>query len=179
MALPDPGILAAFGYGTAALDYGAYLTFGFPKAKTEEEAKKIKKTVSAIGFCFGGIAQFVPGILLFTLHPGSIAGATTACVFGVLWTAIWLSEYFDADPRPMVYLDIAIAIYTLFAGIWFYHLGAVLIAALMWSIVALNIVLIPLHITGKGKEIAGIVALENWVLAYYICVTAIQSNLVK
>lgn len=169
MALPDPGIFGVFGYGTAALVYGAHLTFGFPKAKTEEEDKKITKGLSAIGFAFGGIAQFVAGVLLFTLHPGTLPVATTACVFGMLWTAIWLTEYFNADTRPLAFLDVAIGLYTLFAGLWFYHLGLMLLAIFMWSILVLNVLLLPLHIGGKGKVLAGVVALENCVISYYIC----------
>ncbi len=169
MALPDPGIFGLFGYGTAALVYGAHLTFGFPNAKTEEEEKSLKKGLSAIGFAFGGIAQFVAGVLLFVLHPGTLPIATTACVFGMLWTAIWLTEYFNADTRPLAFLDIAIAIYTLFAGFWFYYLGLMLLAFLMWSIFVLNVILFSLHAFEKGKVIAGIVALENCIVAYYIC----------
>ena len=169
MALPDPGVFGVFGYGTAALTYGAYLTFGFPKTETPEEQIKIKKALSAIGFAFGGIAQFVAGLLLFVLHPGTLAVATTASIFGMLWTAIWLTEYFNADTRPLVYLDIAIAIYTLLAGFWFYKLDLGLIAFLMWSIFILNILLIPFHVYGKGKILAGIIALENFIVSYYIC----------
>ncbi len=169
MALPDPGIFGVFGYGTAALAYGAHLAFGFPKAETAEEQIKIQKCLSAIGFAFGGIAQFVAGWLLFTLHPGTMPVATTACVFGMLWTAIWLTEYFNADTRPLVFLDVAIGIYTLFAGFWFYKLNLGLIAFLMWSIFVLNVILLPLHISGKGKVLAGIVALENFIVSYYIC----------
>ncbi|WP_297439415.1 hypothetical protein, partial [Thermococcus sp.] len=112
---PDPTPFALFGYGTAALTYGIYNTFRFPEGKNEEEKRKIKRALIANGFAFGGIAQFVGGLLMFALHSGKVAlaGATTAAVFGVLWTAIWLNEYFDADPRPLAFLDIAIAVYTL------------------------------------------------------------------
>ena len=170
--LADPGILGAFGYGTAALAYGSRLTFGFPGGTNETENKSIEKAMAAIGFMFGGIAQLLTGIFLFAGHPGSpirMDIATTNCIFGMLWGAIWLIEYFNVNTKACVYLDIAILVYTLFAGYWAYALGEPLVAYLLWSITVLNVFLIPVHVKGTGKVIAGIVALENCLIAYYVC----------
>jgi len=179
MGLPDPTPFALFGYGTAALTYGIHLATGFPRAKDEEEAKKIKRALIANGFAFGGIAQFVAGLILFVLHPNSIAGALTASVFGVLWTAIWLNEYFDADPRPLAFLDLAIAIYTFVAGFWFAHLGLKVVAGLMWSICALVVVLTQVHGFGRLQKLGGILALENWILAYYLCFAMVTNTVMN
>lgn len=179
MALPDPTPFALFGYGTAALTYGIYLAFGFPKAENEEEELRVKRALIANGFAFGGIAQFVAGMMLFVLHSGpvALAGATTASVFGVLWTANWLNEYFNADPRPLMALDIAIAVYTAVAGIWFAHLGLKVVALLLWSIMVLVLLLTQVHARGQMKRIAGIVALENCILAYYLCFAMITNSI--
>jgi len=179
MGLPDPTPFVAFGYGTAAMTYGIYLAFGFPKARNEEEEKRIKRALIANGFAFGGIAQFVGGLLAFTLHPGSLAGALTACVFGMLWTAIWLNEYFDADPRPLAFLDIGIAIYTFVAGFWFVHLGLKVFAFLMWSITVLVILLTQVHGRNKLQKAAGWMALENWVVAYYLCFAIVTNAIMN
>ena len=177
MGLPDPTPLVAFGYGTAAMTYGIYLAFRFPKAKNEEEEVRIKRALIANGFAFGGIAQFVGGLLAFTLHPGSLVGALTAAIFGMLWTAIWLNEYFNADSRPLTFLDIGIAVYTFVAGFWFVHLGMKVFAFLMWSITVLVLLLTQVHGWNRLHRATGVMALENWVVAYYLCF-AIVTNAV-
>ena len=167
---------ALFGYGTAALTYGLYLTFGFPKARTEGERRKIKKGLVANGFAFGGIAQFTAGLVIFT-HYNDIVDATTAAVFGVLWTAIWLNEYFDADPRTLTFLDIAIAVYTTFAGSWALMLGHKVVAFLLWSITALNVSLIFTHSAGRATRLSGALALENTAVAYYLTMAIVYTQL--
>jgi len=171
-----PVAFGVFGYGTAALTYGLHLMTGFPKPANEVEARKIKAALAANGFCYGGIAQFVTGLLLFVLF-NDIVGATTFGIFGVLWTAIWLNEYFDMDPRPLTFLDIAIAIWTFFAGIWNGMLGHPVVAALMWSITTLVIILCWFHGKGKYGRAAGAVAFENAMLCYYIVAAVVFTQL--
>ncbi|WP_297499964.1 hypothetical protein [Thermococcus sp.] len=171
-----PVPFAVFGYGTAALTYGLYLLFGFPKARNEEEQFKIKRGLIANGFAFGGIAQFTAGLVLFALY-NDIVDATTAAVFGVLWTAIWLNEYFDADPRTLTFLDIAIIVYTIFAGSWALMLGHKVVAFLLWSITALNVSLVFTHSLGKATKLSGLLALENAIVAYYITMAIVYSAL--
>ncbi len=165
-----------FGYGTAALTYGLYLLTGFPQASNEAEQKRIRASLIANGFCFGGIAQFTTAIILFALF-NDIVDATTFGVFGVLWTAIWLNDFFNLDPRALVYLDIAIAIYTVFAGSWALILGHPVVAFLLWSITALVIALCLLHGKGKAAKLSGALALENALVAYYICMAVVYTEL--
>lgn len=171
-----PIAFGAFGYGTAALTYGLHLLTGFPKAENEEEARKIRASLVANGFCFGGIAQFTTALVLFAFF-NDIADATTFGVFGVLWTAIWLNDYFNLDARALVFLDIAIAIYTAFAGSWALILGHPAVAALLWSITALVICLCWLHGKGVGGKISGAWAFENAMLAYYVAFAVVYSQL--
>ena len=171
-----PVAYGVFGYGTAALTYGIHLLTGFPRASNEIEARKIRAALVANGFCFGGIAQFVTGLLLFAYF-NDIVGATTFAIFGVLWTAIWLNDYFDLDPRPLTFLDIAIAIWTFFAGIWNVMLGTPVVAALLWSIMVLVIILCWVHGKGKYGKAAGAVALENAILCYYIVAAIVFTKL--
>ncbi len=171
-----PIAFGAFGYGTAALTYGLHLLTGFPKARNEKEAKKIRASLVANGFAFGGIAQFTTALVLFAFF-NDIADATTFGVFGVLWTAIWLNDYFDLDVRTLVFLDIAIAIYTVFAGSWAIILGHPAVALLLWSITALVISLCWLHGKGEGGKVSGALALENALLAYYVAMAVVYTEL--
>ena len=169
-----PAAWGVWGYGTAALTYGLHLLTRFPRAENEEQAKKIRAALVANGFAFGGIAQFVTGLLIFVLY-NDIVGATTFGIFGVLWTAIWLNDYFNLDPRPLVFLDISIAIWTFFAGFWDLYLGHPVIAALMWSICALVIALCWVHGKNKGHRVAGAWAFENALLCFYIAGAIVSS----
>ncbi len=171
-----PVAYGVFGYGTAALTYGLYLLTGFPSAETPEEARRVRASLVANGFCFGGIAQFVTGLLLFVFF-NDIVGATTFAIFGVLWTAIWLNDYFNLDPRSLTYLDIAIAIWCFFAGIWNCLLGHPVVGALLWSIMVLVIILSFHHAKGIWGKAAGAVALENAILCYYIVVAVVFTSL--
>jgi len=161
-----PVAYGLFGYGTAALTYGLHLVTGFPRA-SGEDAKRVKAALAANGFCFGGIAQLLTSILLFVFSTDILA-ATTFGIFGVLWTAIWLIDYFDMDPRPLVFLDIAIIFWTIISGGWSLALGHPVLAALLWSITVLCILLCLVHGKGQALKAAGIMALENTILAYYI-----------
>jgi len=145
---------ALFGYGTAAMTYGLYLLFNFPNAGDKEGQRRIRMGLAANGFAFGGIAQFTAGVLLFALY-NDILDATTAAIFGVLWTAIWLNEYFNADPRTLAFLDMAIVFYTLFAGTWAMMLNHKVVAFLMWSISALCVSLTLTHSSGKATKLSG------------------------
>ncbi len=171
-----PVAYGVFGYGTAALTYGLHLLTGFPKASSEDEARKIRSALVANGFCFGGIAQFVTGLLLF-IYFNDIVGATTFAIFGVLWTACWLNDYFNLDPRPLTFLDIAIAIWCFFAGIWNLMLGHPVVAFLLWSIMALVITLCWVHGKGRYGRAAGAIALENAIVCYYIVVAIVFTQL--
>ncbi len=172
----NPVPFGVFGYATAALTYGLHLLTGFPKAETPEDARRIRASLIANGFAFGGIAQFTAAILLFVLY-NDIVTATTLAIFGVLWTAIWLNDYFNLDPRALLFLDIAIAIYTLFGGTWTIMLGHPVLTALFWSITALVIALAVLHGKGRGGKAVGVLALENALLAYYVCFALVYSEL--
>ncbi len=171
-----PVAWGVWGYGTAALTYGLHLLTGFPKAESEEQAAKIRAALVANGWAFGGIAQFVTALLLFVFYD-DIVGATTFGIFGVLWTAIWLNDYFNLDPRPLVFLDISIAIWTFFAGFWNITLGHPVIAALMWSICALVITLCWVHGKNRYHRAAGAWALENALLCFYIAIAVVFTQL--
>ncbi len=167
-----PVAYGLFGYGTAAMTYGLYLLTGFPPASGGEEARRVRAALAANGFCFGGIAQLLTSILLF-VFTGDALSATTFGIFGVLWIAIWLNDYFNLDPRPLVYLDIAIVIWTILSGAWSLALGHPVLAALLWSITVLCILLCLVHGRGSAAKPAGFMAVETAVLAYYISAAVI------
>ncbi len=172
----NPVPFGVFGYATAALTYGLHLLTGFPRPTSSEEAKKIRASLIANGFAFGGIAQFTAAILLFVLY-NDIVTATTLAIFGVLWTAIWLNDYFNLDPRTLLFLDIAIALYTIIGGTWTCMLGHPVLTALFWSITALVVALAVLHGKGTGAKVVGALALENAILAYYVSFALVYAEL--
>jgi hypothetical protein len=85
---PAPLGLAGFAFTTFLLSFANSGIFGNPVTNTTSTGAYLVALVVALGFFYGGLAQFTAGI--FEMRKGNTFGFTAFCSYGAFWLFIAL-----------------------------------------------------------------------------------------